>query len=990
VAEETVDRAVAYLSNQFAEADLADSEGKAVMLHSLSQQDKAEFEFAHRLYRMRDQISEGALALLALTFVEMERKEIAGEVLETLLARAQEVPLDGDTGVMWSGRRNEPWLRSDVETTALAILAAEKARPEAPQVKQAMTWLMAQRRGAGWWPAKAEGPALAAACGYYAGAERAAERYRLAVRVNETEVKVLEVTGASSTTVIEVPSGLLRPSDNRVDFDIEGRGQYAYAAALTGVSDDFKMDGTARFRVDKRRYEPPAPLYKGRPIRVGFEVARDYRHFRNEVSQLPVGSLAKVSLHFYHRSDLARPAADFLVVEESVPAGATLVEGSVSGSFDHFGLVDGRIIFYTRAGRSGAISYDLYGFTPGEYRVLPTVIRGAYGSEVLGLNNTATLTVLARGERSTDKYRPTPDELYYYGKALFDDGRLGEAQPLLARLYQEWTLRDEPLRETARILLYIAVAQTKPAEVVKYFEVLRERYPNTVIPFDKMLAVAQAYRQVGEQERAYQVFAAIADASFLRDAAVPGVIEQQGGFLESVDHMLDIWRAYPDTPATQSAYFAVSQALYEKALKPDELPKLRKGLTKQEMLLRTIGIINCFLTFYPDNPITDEASFSLANAFLELEDHESVVQLARRFHAIYPNSAYADDFRYIEAVGEFWLGHHEQALKVAMEVAESKTVDERGVERESKNKWLALYIAAQIYHATRQPAEAVKYYKMVADRYPEANEAADYFAKQTLSVPELTIVTPDDAAKVTLTYRNLNEADVRVYRVDLMRLYLTRRSLAEAARIDLAGVSPLHTSTTLLNENTGAQPETKELPLEIAEEGAYLVLARSGNIYASGLLLITPLVLEVQEEADAGRLRVNVRNSKSGDFMAKVHVKVIGSQSGRFVSGETDLRGVFIADGLQGKATAIARGEGDRYAFFRGETWLGPSPEVSEEEVEAARRGVQRMGRGEYLENVGTRNAEQQAARSRELRALYEKGQGYAGAKGGIQAGSAQ
>ena len=176
----------------------------------------------------------------------------------------------------------------------------------------------------------------------------------------------------------------------------------------------------------------------------------------------------------------------------------------------------------------------------------------------------------------------------------------------------------------------------------------------------------------------------------------------------------------------------------------------------------------------------------------------------------------------------------------------------------------------------------------------------------------------------------------------------------------------------------------------MTEEGAYLVLARSGNIYASGLLLITSLALDVQEEADAGRLRVNVRDSTSGDFLAKVHVKAIGSESGRFVPGETDLRGVFIADGLRGKATAIARGEGDRYAFFRGETWLGPSPDVSEAEEEAGERQLRQMDRGAYLENLGARNAQQQAIRTDELRALYRKGKGLGGRGGGMRAGSAR
>jgi putative ABC transport system permease protein len=38
---------------------------------------------------------------------------------------------------------------------------------------------------------------------------------------------------------------------------------------------------------------------------------------------------------------------------------------------------------------------------------------------------------------------------------------------------------------------------------------------------------------------------------------------------------------------------------------------------------------------------------------------------------------------------------------------------------------------------------------------------------------------------------------------------------------------------------------------------------------------------------------------------------------------ETDLRGIYIADNLRGKATVIAREGDSRYAFFRGATWLG-------------------------------------------------------------------
>ena len=49
-----------------------------------------------------------------------------------------------------------------------------------------------------------------------------------------------------------------------------------------------------------------------------------------------------------------------------------------------------------------------------------------------------------------------------------------------------------------------------------------------------------------------------------------------------------------------------------------------------------------------------------------------------------------------------------------------------------------------------------------------------------------------------LDYRNIAEVDVKVYPVDLMRLYLTRRNLDGIAGIDLAGITPLFEKTVKL------------------------------------------------------------------------------------------------------------------------------------------------------------------------------------------------
>ena len=71
-------------------------------------------------------------------------------------------------------------------------------------------------------------------------------------------------------------------------------------------------------------------------------------------------------------------------------------------------------------------------------------------------------------------------------------------------------------------------------------------------------------------------------------------------------------------------------------------------------------------------------------------------------------------------------------------------------------------------------------------------------------------------------------------------------------------------------------------------------------------MLVTPLEVQVQEDATSGRVRANVINAHSGQYVPEVHVKAIGSADSEFRSGETDLRGIFVADRIHGKATVIA------------------------------------------------------------------------------------
>ncbi|HEX8202775.1 MAG TPA: tetratricopeptide repeat protein, partial [Isosphaeraceae bacterium] len=604
----------------------------------------------------------------------------------------------------------------------------------------------------------------------------------------------------------------------------------------------------------------------------------------------------------------------------------------------------------------GSIRYDVFGYLPGQYRALPPRLRSAYEPGRSHLGSPGDLTVLAPGAQATDPYRATPDELYARGKALFDAGRPAEATAPLEELFGRYTLRDDVAKDAARMLLIAHIRRYEPSKIVQYFEVLKEKAPELVLPFDQIRVVGRAYADLGEHERAYLVWRAVAEASYLEDARVGEVLRQKGRTLGGIAFLLGLWREYPNSASIQSDLFGLSQVLASLAGRATTEPGLRRelaaaGATRSDVLLQSIRLVQVFLSQSPADPLADEASLALVGNFLELEDFDAVVKLARRFAALYPKSTFLDSFQYSEALGRFHLGQYDRAIAVAEAIARATYKDANGVEQPSPNKWQALYILGQIHDARRQPAKAVGYYEQVAERFTDAAGAIRALTRRELGLPEVTVARPPQAVQaagvglravapagagtpgrgttgVTLDYRNVAEADVKVYRVDLMRLYLARRNLDAIAGIDLAGIRPLFETTVALGDGSDFAAKVKELDLPLAEEGAYLVLARGGELYASGIVLVSPLELEVLEQADAGRVRVTVRDARTGEAVPKVQVRVIGSADAAFRGGATDLRGVVTAEGVRGQVTAVARQGSGRYAFYRGTTALGPPPEL--------------------------------------------------------------
>lgn len=917
-------RAVAWLQSELTRLRVDDDETRAMLLHALTFAGERDFPLANQLHRGRQTLSPLGLAYLGLAFVALDRQVAAAEVLDVLAARPQGAD-------------------ATAELQALVALARVHATPA--QAAPAVDELLARRVGQRWSPDRATGPAVLALSEWFGRTKFVGEKYKLAILVNGAPVAELTIDDDRRSHVVDVPADLLHrpdaqhpgPREQRVGFRITGRGRFTYQCVLRGfVPAERVRSTTARWTVT-RTYEPGRLRVDGAEVPRGFSALDgNVTPFRNELRQLPVGVEGLVELHVRRAEDAPDRASesDLLVVTEPLPAGVTVVGGSPAGDFERYELSPGQITFFVRSRAAGTVRFAVRGDRPGTYRARPTQVREADHPDRLAVAAPRELTVLPFGSKSADPFRHSPDELLELGLHHAERKEWAEADRHFRALLAAGPLTPDTWRRMAGTLLDVALASPQreqaAADVVRAFEILVEKFPEQQVPFAQLVQVGDAYHTLGEYERSYLVFRGTVEASFLRESRVVGFLAEKGRFLPSLELLRRLVREYPPEGYVAAAEHALAQRLVArgletKAAKPaapneDEPPAVvlekRRG---PELVRHGATLLEAFLAEHPEDPAADRAAFSAAMAWRDAGQFDRARERCTRALATYADSPLADGFRFLLGYCHFALGAHERALALCQQVAESQPVDRAtGRRGESPNKWPAVYILGQIHHGLGRTEAAIREYARVQDRFADARQALEQFVRKDLALPELSVFRPGEPVSVELRHRNVTASDVTVYRVDLLKFSLLRRSLGDMTNVRVAGIRPDYDSRVPLGDGRDYRDRTKKLPLLLKDEGAYVVVARADDLYASGLVLITPLTLDVQEDVVSGRVRATVRNVVTERYVAQAQVRVLGTRTGEFVAGETDLRGLFVADAVQGRSLVIARLGAGQYAFHRG------------------------------------------------------------------------
>ncbi len=962
VTPSVIQKGVEFLRQKFTETSQDQLERKAIVSHALAWNDAGDFGALNRLHRLRNSLSPAALTYTGLALNKMNRKSMAKEVAAVLMPHISNQGLCSVVG-------NQAWSRSPLETSALAALLLQQTDPTSAEVRQLVDSLLEQRP---WRDGKGRGMAIAAVSQWLGKTQWKVDPFDVEVTINGHSMR-MELGGDTHFTgIVEHDFEHERAV---IELRVHGRGRPYFQAALTAINTTVAEKKADHFRFTRYSFEAEQPIYKGKKIPTGFGVINSRtrtKEWRNLVQNLPLGAMTRVDIQYYRDYDNKQVLedVDFLTLTVPIPAGCTVMKGSVGGNVLYHEVRGNELMVNIGQHRgSGRLNFTLVGVIPGEYKVLPCTMRSSYQLDQYAFSKPQQLTVLPRGSESSDPYRETPDELYHLGIAMLEAGDDDGAFSMLSKLYSDFgaDLHTQRLATAAGYLLFLAIDRDLSAEVVRYFEVLKEKNPALNVPFDKMLAVGQAYRQLEEYERALLVFRATIEETFGKDLKVAGALDQQQELHGALAVMERLWLEFPDLPVVMETYLALGDKILALAPNAHRHASLKKAnLDRSRLTLAGVQLLNRFLALYPDDPMAAEAGLNLVSAFLELEEFKTSSALSTEFAQRFTKPSFADTYRYTDAVSRWYLGEEKQATSILKSIAEARYPKPNGGTSPSENRDLALYILAQIHHAKQDYTNAAEYYEKVDQVFSDAQEVLAGFRAKSIELDEVTSAAPGKRVEIELRHRNVEEAELLVYAVDLMTLYLRERNLSQITSVNLAGIAPTLRKTVKLKPEMGMLQKHTKVKLDLRKPGAYLVICRGDELHTSGLALVSDIELEVREDPTSGRLRIQTRDQSDHKFVRDVDVRVVGSAGGDFISGKTDPRGLYIADGVLGLSTVIARYDREHYAFFRGEQALGAPAQDKKKDLQFQNKQLEAQ---DYFDNVirfNDSNVQQRAQRLEE------------------------
>lgn len=879
--------------------------------------------YATTFRRRNDDLSVMGLSYLTLAAVTAGRS-FDVEQLATLIAARR---VEDGTQSFWKAKSGDCFLGSDREATGLAVRALIEAGMATPHAERGMAWLLAHRP-LGLPGTTKEMAALVGAAAAYVRTQRVQGfGGSVSVHVDGRQVHTFrtgpEVPTPSALRVALQVGDELTPGRHRVEFKLAGEGRLAWALRLECARAVEGLPGEEHGLLVERRYlAPDKELLEGETpaAKPGYEILRPAARPKWEpkaVEQAESGAPVLVRVTLSAPRDL-----EYVVVEDALPAGFEVVTASQRGPFDWQERRDSRQVFFlSKVGKgTTTLEYVLQATHLGRFTAFGTSALALYAPEIHGRAAGAVLTVVPRAPATGGgETTPTPDELFAKAKDLLAKKQLDDGKRILLALKDGQPLRDEVLEEIEALLLDAAIQQDDAPGIVRAREELLKRNAARIPSgLDPARAIAKAYRTVGQHEVAGTLLRDLVARGLTLQADWAQTLAGRGREVEGLDALTRALKGQPTSNAAASLSFKSAQR-WRELRRPEGRGERPAG---KPMDAEMLDALYALTAHFAAQPVADPAGYALVEALRRSKDTGAAGAAGEAFLRRFPDSVFADDTRFFLAETRyraFEEAPSEASAKAVREAADPLTKPGRflrpdgSAQTESDFRERAHHLLGRVAHVLGHLDVAERHYR-VASSIEDAREALAWLTARALATDESVVRVGPGAAAIPLRYRNVEKATLRAYPVDLQVLFAVRKTLVGLNKIDLSGITAQRQWDVDLPEVRGRLEGKVDVDLGVALDafGAWLVIAKAGDLEAATLVVKTGLTAELQRVG--GKVRVHVRDA-SGAPVRGAYVAVSNGQAIR-ARGLTDGRGVLEAPEVGPTAFAVAS-KGDQVALAR-------------------------------------------------------------------------
>lgn len=885
-------------------------DARAALLLALVRSSDLNLDVLNALVRDRASLSVQGLSRLILA---CHRTGGRAGMVQTLFRELKERrgKTSADVPMPFRGRPSVPWLRSDLEASALALLAYEAAGADAAEVEGLVKSV---RRGvrarAGGTKAVALG--IEALTSYIARHGGIRAQGEVVVEVDGKEVARGQVGGETPVAAFEIPAELITKGKHEVRVTKRGGSESTCRLVVRNVrpADTVAAAGNV-LEVSRRIIPYRNPDAKTPTYEPGYSIVQPARRPRarpaSELTHAVEGRKVTIELKVTARENL-----EHVVIEEPQLAGLEVIESGVRGAFDRFERREAELLFFKNRlakGKSVVFRYPAYAVYQGSFHGLPARAEEMYAPERWGRSASSTLRIVGDPSllANVAPRDPTPDEAWNEGLRAYSDNDFAKAISLLAPLPGRWALRDD-IHDTLLQHLLVAYLRIEQwTDAVRTREELRLRNPGKErLSVEDRERLGRAYLAVGDGWSARGHFQAVVLDAFEREMKVCDALRGLGRGAQAIGHTAATLVRYPPVSSVASHHASIAGWLLKErdpALS-DEDAALLEGVRRmrwREALAAHLSV----MAWHQGTALAEEAGFQRIALLRDLGDEKALIEECRRYLERHPKSGRADAAAFDLARASFARAEYDDATTFAKQVWEQQWLRRSGsndVRYKSPHRWQAGYLLGRIAHVDGRYDEAVTWYGRVRDDVPDAQQSWLFFTQKELSVESLVRARPGGDVAVPFTAKNLEDVKALVYPVDLAVLFAMKKSFDKLSSAELAGIRPAQeasTKTRLAKYTRG----TASVSLGKKDAGAYLVVLRSGDRTATTLVLVTDARLTVQRSG--GSVRVYLVDG-AGKPLPDANVK-LGVGGRIFHSGRTDERGMLdVPDPGRGLITVVA------------------------------------------------------------------------------------